>query len=59
MITKPQEGLAPWIGYQEEDAMKAKVPNLCQEGINGILLSSQLKLVLQIIPKSYCYIFVP
>lgn len=25
VVTKPQEGLAPWIGYQEEDAMKAKV----------------------------------
>ena len=25
IVNKPQEGLAPWIGYQEEDAMKAKV----------------------------------
>lgn len=28
VITKPQEGLAPWIGYQEEDAMKAKILSL-------------------------------
>ena len=25
IVNKPQEGLAPWIGYQEEEAMKAKV----------------------------------
>ena len=25
VVTKPQEGLSPWIGYQEEEAMKAKV----------------------------------
>jgi len=28
VVTKPQEGLAPWIGYQEEDAMKAKILSL-------------------------------
>lgn len=28
IVNKPQEGLAPWIGYQEEDAMKAKILSL-------------------------------
>jgi len=28
VVTKPQEGLSPWIGYQEEEAMKAKILSL-------------------------------
>ena len=42
IVSKPQEGLAPWIGYQEEDAMKAKV-----EFINTFNCSSK------IIPKYF------
>ena len=37
IVSKPQEGLAPWIGYQEEDAMKAKV-----EFINTFNCSSKI-----------------
>ena len=47
-MNKPQEGLAPWIGYQEEDAMKAKVEfiNLFHYRFEIIIFSVQLLILL-------------